>query len=87
MRLMGRIKKRMCTDESRSMSGEVHAYLYDFPDPGSKVGMRIERKANETHRSAHLRMRHRVRQVPCNRDWRTTLTSQDTCIESGKSMI
>jgi len=39
-------------DESSGNSDELRTYLYDFPDPISKVGIQTEKSTNDTHLSA-----------------------------------
>lgn len=41
-------------DELCGNSDELRTYLYDFPDPISKVGVQTEESADDTHLSARL---------------------------------
>jgi hypothetical protein len=43
-----------CVYESSGKSDELQTYLYDFPDPISKVGTQTEECTTDTHLSARL---------------------------------
>jgi len=71
-------------DESSGNSDKLRTYLYDFPDPISKVGIQTEKSTNDTHLSARLWVR---MSKLSRRDANAKLTSQNTRIEPRKSMI